>query len=68
MATPQVAGVVALMWSANPALVGDMARTRQILRDTAHTGRAGRRQLRPGGGHHRGRAGRRYAAVRAARR
>ncbi|WFE62574.1 S8 family serine peptidase [Micromonospora sp. WMMD714] len=35
MATPQVAGVVALMWSANPALVGDLARTRGILRDTA---------------------------------
>ncbi|WP_089015897.1 S8 family serine peptidase [Micromonospora inositola] len=35
MATPQVAGVVALMWSANPALVGDLARTRRILRDTA---------------------------------
>ncbi|MFE9194274.1 S8 family serine peptidase [Micromonospora sp. NPDC007208] len=34
MATPQVAGVVALMWSANPALVGDVTRTRQILRDT----------------------------------
>ena len=35
MATPQVAGVVALMWSANPALVGDLARTRAILRETA---------------------------------
>ncbi|WP_229401029.1 S8 family serine peptidase [Micromonospora okii] len=35
MATPQVAGVVALMWSANPALVGDLERTRRILRDTA---------------------------------
>ncbi|MFG2048641.1 S8 family serine peptidase [Micromonospora sp. NPDC048935] len=35
MATPQVAGVVALMWSANPTLVGDVDRTRQILRDTA---------------------------------
>ncbi|MGB2571086.1 S8 family serine peptidase [Micromonospora citrea] len=35
MATPQVAGVVALMWSANPALVGDLTRTRDILRDTA---------------------------------
>ena len=35
MAAPHVAGVVALMWSANPALVGDLARTRTILRDTA---------------------------------
>jgi hypothetical protein len=36
MATPHVAGVVALMWSANPALIGDLARTSEILRDTAH--------------------------------
>ncbi|WBB66168.1 S8 family serine peptidase [Micromonospora sp. WMMD812] len=35
MATPQVAGVVALMWSADPALVGDLPRTRQLLRETA---------------------------------
>jgi subtilisin family serine protease len=35
MATPQVAGVVALMWSANPALVGDLDRTRRILTETA---------------------------------
>jgi subtilase family protein len=35
MATPHVAGVVALMWSANPALIGDLARTRDILRETA---------------------------------
>ncbi|MEV8513484.1 S8 family serine peptidase [Dactylosporangium sp. NPDC051484] len=35
MATPHVAGVVALMWSANPALVGDVVRTRAILAATA---------------------------------
>jgi subtilisin family serine protease len=35
MAAPHVAGVVALMWSASPALIGDPARTGQILRDTA---------------------------------
>ena len=35
MATPQVAGVVALMWSANPALVGDIGRTTAILHSTA---------------------------------
>ncbi|NLU77261.1 S8 family serine peptidase [Micromonospora sp. HNM0581] len=41
MATPQVAGVVALMWSANPDLVGDLVRTRRILRETASPLRAG---------------------------
>jgi hypothetical protein len=35
MAGPHVAGVVALMWSANPDLVGDIDRTEQILQDTA---------------------------------
>ncbi|MEU7871245.1 S8 family serine peptidase [Dactylosporangium sp. NPDC049140] len=35
MATPHVAGVVALMWSANPALAGNIARTREILKTTA---------------------------------
>ncbi len=35
MAGPHVAGVVALMWSANPQLIGDIARTEQILRQTA---------------------------------
>jgi subtilisin family serine protease len=34
MATPHVAGVVALMWSANPALVGKIDATAKILRDT----------------------------------
>lgn len=38
MAAPHVAGVVALMWSANPALVGDVAGTARILRATATRG------------------------------
>ncbi len=35
MAGPHVVGVVALMWSANPALIGDIDRTTQILDQTA---------------------------------
>lgn len=35
MAGPHVAGVVALMWSANPALIGDIDRTEAILTATA---------------------------------
>ncbi|KAA3644868.1 MAG: peptidase S8 [Chloroflexi bacterium] len=35
MAGPHVAGVVALMWSANPELIGDIDATEQILIDTA---------------------------------
>ncbi len=35
MAGPHVAGVVALMWSANPALKGDIAHTTAILTGTA---------------------------------
>jgi subtilisin family serine protease len=35
MAAPHVAGVVALMWSANPALRGDIDTTRRILIETA---------------------------------
>jgi subtilisin family serine protease len=35
MAGPHVAGVVALMWSANPNLIGDIDRTEQILVETA---------------------------------
>jgi subtilisin family serine protease len=35
MAGPHVVGVVALMWSANPELVGNVARTEQILIETA---------------------------------
>ena len=35
MAGPQVVGVVALMWSAQPALIGDIENTRSILLNTA---------------------------------
>ena len=35
MAGPHLAGVVALMWSANPGLVGNIDRTEQILIQTA---------------------------------
>ncbi len=35
MAGPHLAGVVALMWSANPKLIGDIDRTTQILIQTA---------------------------------
>nr|WP_051798959.1 S8 family serine peptidase [Catenuloplanes japonicus] len=31
MATPHVAGEVALLWSAQPALIGDLARTRALI-------------------------------------
>jgi subtilisin family serine protease len=36
MAAPHVAGIVALLYSANPALIGDFEATYAILRDTAH--------------------------------
>ncbi|HEV3409482.1 MAG TPA: S8 family serine peptidase, partial [Chthoniobacterales bacterium] len=35
MAAPHVAGAVALLWSADPSLRNDVARTRQILSDSA---------------------------------
>ncbi len=35
MAGPHVAGAVTLMWSANPALIGDIERTEQLLIETA---------------------------------
>jgi subtilisin family serine protease len=36
MAVSHVAGLVALLWSANPALIGDIPRTEQIIAETAH--------------------------------
>jgi subtilisin family serine protease len=39
MATPHVAGVVALIWSAEPALIGDLATTTRLLRETARPAR-----------------------------
>ncbi len=35
MAGPHVAGVVALMWSAQPKMIGNIDRTEQILQETA---------------------------------
>ena len=35
MAGPHVVGVVALMWSANPDLIGDIKRTERILIEAA---------------------------------
>jgi subtilisin family serine protease len=35
MAGPHIVGIVALMWSANPELIGDIDLTRQILNQTA---------------------------------
>ena len=35
VAAAQVAGVVALLWAANPALIGDLLRTRALLLGTA---------------------------------
>ena len=55
MASPHVTGVVALIWSANPDLLGDIDRTEQILLETARpynyaqhgTPRCGDRGLAP---------------------
>jgi serine protease AprX len=35
MAAPHVAGLVALLWSASPDLIGDVARTEEIIQETA---------------------------------
>ncbi|MBN1123154.1 MAG: S8 family serine peptidase [Anaerolineae bacterium] len=41
MAGPHVAGVVALLWSADPVLIGDVDRTEEVLTGTAHYSSAG---------------------------
>ena len=46
MAGPHIVGVVALMWSANPKLIGDIDRTEQILRETAQPGQCVERKNR----------------------
>lgn len=48
MATPHVAGLVALLWSANPALIGDYDATYAILRDSARRWSDGRCGDAPG--------------------
>ncbi len=35
MAGPHIVGVVALMWSANPSLIGNIERTEQLITETA---------------------------------
>ena len=41
MASPHSAGAVALLWSCNPSLIGDMTATFELLQDTADTPAAG---------------------------
>ncbi len=41
MAAPHVAGAVALLWSCNPSLIGNMQTTFELLQDTADTPPAG---------------------------
>jgi subtilisin family serine protease len=45
MAAPQVAGVVALIWSLHPALRGNVAKTADLLRETAVPATPGPDQL-----------------------
>ncbi len=50
MAAPHVAGVVALLYSANPALIGNFEATYAILRDTARRVEDAQCGVVPGGG------------------
>jgi len=49
MAGPQVVGVVTLMWSAQPKLIGNVDRTRQILIETARPYQGARDECSTGG-------------------
>ncbi|MDW8148658.1 MAG: S8 family serine peptidase [Roseiflexaceae bacterium] len=50
MATPHVAGVVALIYAANPSLIGDYEATYALLRDTAQRIEDSQCGVVPGGG------------------
>ncbi|MCS6940072.1 MAG: S8 family serine peptidase, partial [Roseiflexus sp.] len=50
MATPHMAGVVALLYAANPSLIGDYEATYAILRDTARRIEDSQCGVAPGGG------------------
>ena len=66
MAGPHVAGTVALMWSAQPNLIGNIRRTRQMLLETAFT-YGSYDCIKPGGTYPQYRVLNAYQAVRTAR-
>jgi subtilisin family serine protease len=50
MAGPHLVGVVALIWSAQPALIGDIDATEKLIRDTAQQYQGAIPELCAGGG------------------
>jgi subtilisin family serine protease len=49
MASPHTAGAVALLWSCNPSLIGQINATFQVLQNTAHAAPAGNCGVPPDG-------------------
>ncbi|WP_213454809.1 S8 family serine peptidase [Rhizomonospora bruguierae] len=47
MAAPHVAGLVALLWSKNPELIGDLFRTRRLIQDSTRPARPSYRSRNP---------------------